>query len=345
MRACRWVHAKQGTDNVHVHFAHLFRLPFLECYYFLKPAIPEGIRFLLRHWYALPLKWLAAGSWPIRAASAFTPTGWPGWPGGKSFAFVLTHDVERQKGLSRCLALAQLEMRLGFRSAFNFVPEGEYATPASLRSVLTESGFEIGVHDLHHDGSLYGSFKAFKKGAGRINQYLRAWNASGFRSGFMRHNLRWLQHLDVDYDASTFEYDPFEPQPDGTGTIFPFWVYRDDGSAYIELPYTLPQDATLFLVLRETSNDIWKRKLDWVASRGGMAMVIVHPDYMSFEEQPGANEYRAGLYEDFLTYARDRYGDTAWFARPCDVAAHVRRSLPRSPAPPAAKSADAERST
>ena len=82
VRACRWVHAEQGTDILHVHFAHLFRLPLLECYYFLKPAIPEGIRFLLRHWYALPLKWLAAGSWPIRAASAITPTGWPGWPGG-----------------------------------------------------------------------------------------------------------------------------------------------------------------------------------------------------------------------------------------------------------------------
>lgn len=316
---------------MHVHFTDLTRHLLLGLYYVIKPVIPETFRFLLRHWYALPLKWAAAGAWPIRHESAVKPAGWPGWPNGKSFALVLTHDVERQKGLSRCLELARLEMRLGFRSAFNFVPEGEYATPKSLREFLTRNGFEVAVHDLHHDGSLYRSFRSFKKGASRINHYLRDWNASGFRSGFMRHNFRWLQHLDVEYDASTFEYDPFEPQPDGTGTIFPFWVYRDDQSAYVELPYTLPQDGTLYLVLRESSNDIWKRKLDWVAGRGGMAMLIVHPDYISFDSTPGANEYRSALYEDFLTYARERYGDTAWFARPRDIAAYVRQCLPAAP--------------
>jgi hypothetical protein len=299
----------------------------LNFYYLLKPFIPEGTRFLLRHCCALPVKWALAGSWPIRAASSGVPEAWPGWPHGKSFACVLTHDVERRKGLARCRALAEMEMRLGFRSAFNFVPEGDYETPEELRMFLTEHGFEVGVHDLHHDGSLYHSFTSFKEKARKINQYLRAWNASGFRSGFMRHDHRWLQHLDVEYDASTFEYDPFEPQPDGAGTIFPFWVHRDDGSAYVELPYTLPQDSTLFLVLRERGNDTWKRKLEWVASRGGMAMLIVHPDYLSFDE-PASTEYRAELYEDFLVHVRSRYGDRAWFAQPRDVAAHVRRYLP-----------------
>jgi len=294
--------------------------------------MPESFRFLLRHWYALPLKWAVAASWPIRTASAQRPHGWPGWPDGKSFAFVLTHDVERQKGLSRCRALADMEMRLGFRSAFNFVPEGEYATPGGLRHFLAANGFEVAVHDLHHDGTLYRSYQSFRERASRINEYLRAWNASGFRSGFMRHNLRWLQHLDVEYDASTFEYDPFEPQPDGAGTIFPFRVHRDDGSSYIELPYTLPQDSTLFLVLREKGNDIWKQKLDWVAARGGMALLIVHPDYMAFDTAPSGSEYPAVLYEDFLKYVRSRYGHTAWFAQPRDVAAYMRDAAPRVPA-------------
>ena len=104
-------------------------------------------------------------------------------------------------------------------------------------------------------------------------------------------------------------------------------MYRDDGSAYLELPYTLPQDVTLFLVLRERSNDIWKQKLDWVAARGGMALLIVHPDYLSFEGEPGANEFPASIYEDFLKYARKHYGKTAWFARPRDVAAYVKRCM------------------
>ena len=67
--------------------------------------------------------------------------------------------------------------------------------------------------------------------------------------------------------------DPFEPQPDGRHTIFPFWVPRPNGNGsavpassegYVELPYTLPQDSTLFVVLRETTPEIWMRKLDWI---------------------------------------------------------------------------------
>jgi hypothetical protein len=40
----------------------------------------------------------------------------------------------------------------------------------------------------------------------------------------MLRNLDWLGDLNIQYDGSTFDTDPFEPQPDGAGTIFPFWV-------------------------------------------------------------------------------------------------------------------------
>jgi len=91
----------------------------------------------------------------------------------------------------------------------------------------------------------------------------------------MLHQLGWLHALDIQYDASTFDTDPFEPQPDGMGTIFPFWVQRPEQQSgkrleqsapyplpliplpldapragYVELPYTLSQDSTLFLVFR-----------------------------------------------------------------------------------------------
>jgi hypothetical protein len=330
----------KGNEMLHVnshHYIHLGLCSLLNVYYFLKPAIPQAVRFALRHSYALPLKWAFASSWPVRQESGAVPRGWTGWPHGKSFAFVLTHDVEGSRGLARCRQLADLEMRLGFRSSFNFVPEGEYTVPRALRCFLEDQGFEIGVHDLRHDGKLYTSYKSFKEQAARINQYLKAWNAVGFRSGFMRHNLEWLQELNVQYDASTFEHDPFEPQPDGARTIYPFLVERQDGTSYVELPYTLAQDSTLFLVLRETTTDLWKRKVDWIAQHGGMALVIVHPDYMSFESAKAASEYRAALYEEFLSYVRERYGDSAWFARPRDVADHVRyqgksAALPKSAA-------------
>jgi hypothetical protein len=90
-------------------------------------------------------------------------------------------------------------------------------------------------------------------------------------------------------DASTFDTDPFEPQPEGMGTIFPFWVH--DGSktkGFVEIPYTLPQDFTLFVLMREKNIDIWKKKLDWIVEKGGMALLITHPDYMIFGgKRPG----------------------------------------------------------
>jgi glycosyltransferase involved in cell wall biosynthesis len=281
----------------------------------------------VRQFFARRLRHRVGNSWPIDQAAAHTPVGWPGWPDGKRFAFVLSHDVEGKRGLERCRTLAELEMRLGFRSSFNFVPEGEYAVSDTLRAFLRENGFEVGVHDLHHNGSLYRSRKTFERQAQRINKYLRSWGAAGFRSGFMFHNLEWLKDLNVLYDASTFDTDPFEPQPDGVQTIFPFWVPGEDGKGYVELPYTLPQDSTLFLLLKESSIDIWKRKLDWVATHGGMVLLITHPDYIGFNGQNRVGEYSQQLYRELLEYVTDRYADQCWFALPKDVARYYYENM------------------
>ena len=266
--------------------------------------------------------------WPVLPGSEHPPENWTGWPENKKFALVLTHDVESKEGLKKCRVLMQLEQELGFRSSFNFIPEGSYRVPAELRKDLTDGGFEVGIHDLKHDGRLFASHRGFKRRAARINRYAREWGALGFRSGFMLHNLDWLHDLDVQYDASTFDTDPFEPQPEGGHTIFPFWVPHPGGGppskGYVELPYTLPQDSTLFLVLRETTPEIWMGKLDWIAKHGGMALVDVHPDYMSFNGSwKTANKYPAALYREFLTYLKTRYADDYWHALPRDVARYV----------------------
>ena len=177
-----------------------------------------------------------------------------------------------------------LELNHGFRSAFNFVPEGEYRVSKATRDALERAGFEVGVHGLEHDGKLYNSKVKFAAKAARINEYLRQWCVCGFRSPLMQHKLGWLHQLDVEYDCSTFDTDPFEPEPDGVGTVFPFWVPGPKGSGYVELPYSLIQDFTLFVLFREPNIDVWKKKLDWVVAHGGMALLTTHPDYMSFEE-------------------------------------------------------------
>src|SRR5579883_211568 len=296
-------------------------------YYHVKPYLPWGLRMALRRVMARSRRRLSTSVWPIKQTTAQPPPGWIGWPDGKQFAFVLTHDVEGKAGFEKCRQLMQLEQKAGFRSSFNFVPEGSYNVLREVREELVQNGFEVGVHDLRHDGKLYWSREDFSKNASRINHYLAEWGASGFRSGFMLHNLDWLHELDVVYDASTFDTDPFEPQPDGVDTIFPFWVPGQHGNGYVELPYTLPQDSTLFLVFKERTIDVWKRKLDWVAQHGGMALLTVHPDYINFNGQPRNDEYSHELYKGLLEYVARTYHGKFWHANPNEVAKWYRDSI------------------
>ena len=302
-----------------------------KAYYFLKPILPWRLRKVLRRLRASYMRRAFANVWPIDEKAGAVPPNWPGWPEGKRFAFVLTHDVEGTKGLARVERLAALDAKYGFRSSFNFVPEDEYRVPDDLRTTLENAGFEVGVHGLEHDGKLYASKAKFAAKAERIREYVQRWNASGFRSPLMHHKLAWLHELGTEYDASTFDTDPFEPEPDGVGTIFPFWVPGPDARGYVELPYTLVQDFTLFVILGETNIDIWKRKLDWIVERGGMALINTHPDYMQFEGcDKKRDEFPVAHYEEFLRYAREKYGDSCWAATPRQVARYYRDAVPES---------------
>jgi glycosyltransferase involved in cell wall biosynthesis len=293
-------------------------------YYGIKPLVPLSVRRGVRRWFAVRKRRKVGDVWPVLPGSERPPPGWPGWPEGKKFAFVLTHDVESQAGLDRCRRLMELETQWGFHSSFNFIPEGDYRVSKDLRDHLTGNGFEVGVHDLHHDGKLYRGRRAFAASAAKINRYLREWGAAGFRAGFMFHNLEWLLDLDIQYDASTFDTDPFEPQPDGVGTIFPFWKAGAPSRGYVELPYTLPQDSTLFLLFAESNPDLWLRKLDWIAGHGGMALVNVHPDYLRFDGEPARpHTFPSDFYCRLLQHVREKHGQSVWQALPREVAAFV----------------------
>ena len=312
-------------------------------YYRLKPFVPRFIRLGIRRWFAARKRKEVRDIWPIVPASERRPGNWLGWPDGKQFALVLTHDVEGKAGLRKCRELMRLEQDLGFCSSFNFIPEGDYKVPPDLRDELESNGFEVGIHDLKHDGRLFLSRREFSRKAARINRYLRDWNAAGFRSGFMLHKLDWLHELNIQYDASTFDTDPFEPQPEGRHTIFPFWVpatvpQKPEGNSsgpihspcstfgrlrtgYVELPYTLPQDFTLFLLLREQTPNIWLQKIDWIAEHGGMALVNVHPDYLCLDgATPESMEYPATHYKALLEYVSRHYKGLFWNTTPRNVA-------------------------
>ena len=289
-------------------------------YYLLKPCIPRSVQLLLRQKLAALKRSRYDHVWPIDRSAGDPPQGWPGWPGGKKFALILSHDVDTERGLKNVRCLAEREIELGFRSTFNFVPE-RYSTPESLRTWLVENGFEVAVHGLLHDGKLYSSKEIFRKRAKRINYYLNAWGSVGFHSPSMHRNLDWIHDLNIEYDQSTFDTDPFEPQPQGLGRIFPLFIKKDSKQGYIELPYTLPQDHMLFIIMKEKSIDIWREKLDWLVDKGGMVLLNTHPDYMNFEDRDLAREeYPAERYLEFLEYVKSKYRDQYWHVLPKEIA-------------------------
>lgn len=298
-------------------------------FYTLKPVIPRQVQIMLRRRSAIRKQKQLGSEWLIVERAGALPKNWNGWPGNKKFAFVLRHDVETQVGHDRCLQLHDVEQNYQMRSSFNFVPE-RYNVSASLREKLVQSGFEVGVHGLTHDGKLYQSLETFQRRSEKINQYLSDWQSVGFCSPASHHVLAWNHLLNIQYDSSTFDTAPFEPQADGVDTIFPFWVpeVNNKGSGYVELPYTLPQDFYAFIILQEKSIDVWKRKIDWIAQKGGMALLITHPDYLWFGQgKANFQEYPIDLYEEFLDYVQTKYAGQYWHALPKEVAAYYKTQI------------------
>lgn len=329
-------------------------------FYIVKPFIHRSIQIGVRRQIARYKRRKYAHVWPIDPRAGNEPRNWSGWPEGKKFALALSHDVDTGKGYMNVLKLAELEERMGFRSCFNFVPERYGKISKDLLDELRRRGFGVGVHGLKHDGRLFWSKKAFERNAVRINRYLSDWETRGFSSPSMHRNLDWMTAMSIEYSISTFDTDPFEPQPRGTGTIFPFVVYQRSADAssspssllasqlsssgasqpagqpiqssvvspqsselrsFVELPYTLPQDSTLFVILREKTIDIWKKKLDWIAGKSGMVLVNTHPDYMNCGGGVcTGEEYPIAFYEQFLGYVKSRHGGDYWLALPEEIA-------------------------
>ncbi len=301
---------------------------FTRIYYTIRPFLPRPLVVNIRRQIVRAKVRKYENVWPIDYRASKPPAGWKGWPEGKRFALVLTHDVDTAKGQDNCLHLARMENDAGFISSFNFVCR-RYPLSPDVFKYLKDHGFEIGVHGVYHDGKKFDCREEFRERAAIINECLVQWNAVGFRSPAMQRNLEWMHDLNIEYDSSTFDTDPFEPQPDGVCTIFPFLVTCANGAgSYVELPYTLPQDFTLFVMMKHRDNRIWKEKLDWIARMGGMVLINTHPDYMSFDEgRLGSEEYSSRQYLDLLEYICERYEGQYWHCLPRDMAKFAKDSL------------------
>jgi hypothetical protein len=295
--------------------------PAQRLYYAVKPILPRWSTRLLRRAHARSTETAFPLGWPIEARYArfqwavarqvMRLTGETAlpfvhfWPDGHRYAFVLTHDVETTQGLAQVSDVADLDASYGFRSSFNFVPE-RYAVDRGLLADLAARGFEVGVHGLKHDGKLFSSHARFLRRAQRINWYVQDFGAAGFRAPLTHRQPEWMQALEIDYDLSFFDTDPYEPIPGGTMSLWPFAMGR-----FIELPYTLAQDYTLTAVLGETTPQIWLGKVDFIREYCGLVLLNSHPDYLS-------NPVTRHVYEEFLQAMSGR-GDY-WHVLPREVA-------------------------
>lgn len=232
------------------------------------------------------------------------------WPKPHQMCVSLTHDVETREGVLLVDRLAKLEESYGFRSCWNFIPY-KYKIEPQLIEDLKARGHEVGVHGYNHDGRLFSSRRVFEKRRTPIMDAIKKFDAVGFRAPMVHRNLEWILTLKSDYDASCFDVDPYQAMSGGVGSIWPFMKQN-----MVELPYTLPQDHTLFIALAQNDISAWTQKLKFLRRWCGMGMLVTHPDYLDTEE-------RFDLYRQFLEHLQEQ--SDVWFALPKEISAWWRR--------------------
>jgi peptidoglycan/xylan/chitin deacetylase (PgdA/CDA1 family) len=228
------------------------------------------------------------------------------WPDGMKSCIVLTHDVEGPLGMSQMERMADLEERYNVRSSWN-LPLAQYEIDWNLVDRLRNRGFEFGAHGLSHDGRLFRSESDFSELAPLLQERARTHGLNGFRAPSTLRRAEWISRLSFDFDCSFSDSDPYEPQPGGTCSLFPFFLAH-----MVELPYTMPQDHTLIHLLHRSPMQIWAMKAKWIESLGGMILTLVHPDYC------GSGHY-FHEYETLLQQLNDY--QSAWRALPSEVSA------------------------
>ena len=293
-------------------------------YYLARPAMPRVVQLWLRRRFTRVQAAATFPAWPIEnslhdfygwlfdviADLAAAPVPFLDlWPSGRSWALVLTHDVETDAGYREMNLLRAPERARGYRSSWNLVGARYEVDDEKVRS-LHDDGCEVGVHGLLHDGR--------DLSARRLDERLPAmwanasrWDAVGFRSPATHRSWDLMHRLGFGYDTSYSDTDPYEPQAGGCCSFLPY--FNQD---MVELPITLPQDHTLFTILQHPDGELWLRKARHIRDRGGMVLVLTHPDYA--HDQRLAEGYRKLL---------DAFADdeTVWHALPREIAAWWRQ--------------------
>jgi hypothetical protein len=293
-------------------------------YYAIRPFLPVAVRRHLQRAYLGNWSKIDFPNWPVDHSVDSIVRGsmqlllraqqleripfiWF-WPDGASSGLSMTHDVETAVGRDFCESLMGLNESFGVAASFQIVPEERYEVSQEFLDSLRRRGFEVNVQDLNHDGRLYNDRAKFVRRVGKINEYGRRFEASGFRAAVLYRRQEWYSDLSFSYDMSVPNSGHLEPQRGGCCTVMPYFVGK-----ILELPLTTTQDYSLFNYLRSFSIDLWKREIDLILEQNGLISFIVHPDYITKDPENR-------IYKQLLAHlAWLRTWRSVWVAAPGEI--------------------------
>lgn len=237
---------------------------------------------------------------------------YPHWPAGKKYALALSHDVDTGKGFENIQEIATLEEKSGFTSCW-FIVGKQYPIDFSLLDSLTAKKHEIGLHGDNHDNRIsYLSPDQIQRRLGRCSGLIERYLISGFRPPSLLDSIPLRKALGRDFlycsSIPDTEIDSLIAPRRGCATVFPFFK-----QGILELPLTLPLEDKLILsgLKEEQILDLWKNKISWIRSVGGMALLSTHAEPHLFHRIKR-------IYERLLKELAEDC--QAFFATPGDIA-------------------------
>ncbi len=231
----------------------------------------------------------------------------------KDFGVIMTHDVDTRVGYEYGLSkFVDMERAEDMVSTFNIVAESpEYNISVDLIKSLMKDGFDFAMHGLHHDGKF--AFLSPSEQKDRIERSAARGRelglpSLGYRAPLLHRTKLMIRHL----TEAGFDWDSSFPDTDdstvgyastGSRTIFPFYpLYRVEKnwkwSPVLEIPVSMPQDWTLLYYYKlsaESMLRMWKKKMEYIKSKGGLAVFILHPDPEDFGHPKYHNSFRTLL--------------------------------------------------
>ena len=231
----------------------------------------------------------------------------------KDFGVIMTHDVDTRVGYEYGMSkFAEMERAEDMVSTFNIVAKSPvYEISEDFIRTLVEDGFDFGMHGLLHDAKfpflpVTEQKERIERSAARSREL--GLSSIGYRAPLLHRTKTMIQHLTeagYDWDSSFPDTDDSTIGYAATGsrTIFPFYpLYREDGewhqSSVLEIPVSMPQDWTLlyyYKLSEENMLRVWKKKMEYIKSKGGLAVFILHPDPEDFGHPKYHKSFRALL--------------------------------------------------